>query len=160
MAVRQRQSANMASLRREDCWSALYYLLALPLAIVGAFAATGFTISTINAMPKSMTSAYWIGFAINILLPFLCGVAVYAGLAAWRRHKHVLTRGFAAHVLRVGLLYILATACGVILYRNWSTPDFGLWGQIPLWIGLVAAGGILADLTMSFRKQLVASNAR
>jgi hypothetical protein len=142
----------VSQLTRHDLWSALYYFLALPLVVVGAFLAADFGITVINALPSTMTNASWIGLTINTLPPLLCGMAAYAGLAAWLLRKRALTRTAGAHFLRAGMLYTLAVACGVILYRNWHAPDFGLWGQIPLWTGLAAAGGVFADAAIMYRK--------
>ena len=124
----------------------LAYCVMLPAGIVAAFVLSEATIEAVNGLPRSVRSPNVVGLVINIVPALLAGALVYALTGLWLRRRGWLEAGLVSHVRRTAPLYLFTALCGVVIMRARSSPDFGLWAQIPIWSGLSALGGVGADL--------------
>jgi hypothetical protein len=126
--------------------AALCYFAALPLAIVAAFALTALAFKAAKGTP-----ALWIGLLINVVPAVLAGFLVFAIAARWLNQRGWFVTGWTAHLMRASSLYVLALLALVVIAIGWSSPDFWMVAQIPLWTGLAALGGLVLDALLSRR---------
>lgn len=129
----------------------LAYTVMLPAAIFAAFVLSEVTLGAVNAMPRSVKSSNVVVLVANVVPALLAGALVYALTGLWLRRRGWLEAGLISHASRTAPLYLFAAFCGVVVTRSWSSPDFGLWAQLPIWAGLSALGGVASDLMIHRR---------
>jgi hypothetical protein len=125
------------------------YVVVLPGAFMAAFALSGIAIKSVNTIHRPSWSWEVVGFATNIFPAVLSGVFVYGLTALWLRRNGSFEGGSLCHVRRTLALYLVAVLCGVVVVRAWNSPDFGLWAQVPIWLGVSSIAGMGTDLIIS-----------
>ena len=132
---------------RSNSRAALCYVAALPLAIIAAFALTSLVLEAAKSTPPAM----WFDLLINIIPALAAGLLVYGIAARWLSQRGWLLPGRAAHAIRASPLYLLTLLAFAAIVVGWSSPDFWMVAQFPLWTGLAAFSGLVLDAFLSMR---------
>jgi hypothetical protein len=130
---------------RSNSRAALCYVAALPLAIIAAFALASLVFEAAKSTPPAM----W--FDLLIIPALAAGLLVYGIAARWLSQRGWLLPGWAAHAIRASPLYLLTLLAFAAIVVGWSSPDFWMVAQFPLWTGLAAFSGLVLDAFLSMR---------
>ena len=125
--------------------AALWCVAALPVALFFSFVLSAAAITSVNAMPRWVFSSNLVGLSVNIAPPLIAGMIVYRSAILWLRRRNWFHAGLSSHLIRAWLLHGFAALCATVIVRSWSSPDFALWAQIPLWAGLSSFTGACTD---------------
>ncbi len=121
----------------------VYFALWIPAAVL-AIVLEGVAIGAFNATGIRGAPSFVILW-LNLAPAWLTALALYVPLALWVNDARGFG-GWRGHFYRGAMLYLITIAAGILLVVESSNPDFWLYGQLILWPGVVAAGGIVADL--------------
>ena len=124
---------------------ALLYLTILPFVVVGTFYLGGYAIMGLDALVPGIPRSTAAQLSKNVVPRFVLDLLIYGAVANGLRRTGKVARGAKDHLRRAFLLYGVAVSCGVTILLQSSNPGFAYWAILPIFVGVAAAAGIVAD---------------
>ena len=136
----------------------LYAGAILPL-VLASHAAASAAFMIYDRLPGHVQRSDWIGYVLNDVAPGLAGVGCTLVLLAILSRLGRLSATLRGFWFRTASWWLLAMALQLIVLRERSNPDFGLWSQVITWPLAALAAGLATDALITYWRHRSASPA-